>query len=33
MGDLEALLEKTREAISEEEAEDMSRKLLRETLI
>ncbi len=29
MGDLEALLEKTREAISEEEAEDMSRKLLK----
>lgn len=29
MGDLETLLEKTREAISEEEAEDMSKKLLK----
>lgn len=29
MGDLEALLEKTKEAISEEEAQDMSRKLLK----
>jgi signal recognition particle subunit SRP54 len=29
MGDLEALLEKTKEAISEEEAVDMSRKMLK----
>lgn len=29
MGDLEALLEKTREAVSEEEAEDMSKKFLK----
>jgi len=29
MGDLEALLEKTKEAITEEKAEDMSRKLLK----
>jgi len=29
MGDLEALLEKTREAMSEEEAEDMSKKMLK----
>jgi signal recognition particle subunit SRP54 len=29
MGDLEALLEKTKEAITEEEAEDMSKKLLK----
>ncbi len=29
MGDLEALLEKTKEAISEEEAADMSKKLLK----
>jgi signal recognition particle subunit SRP54 len=29
MGDLEALLEKTKEAITEEEAQDMSKKLLK----
>ncbi|MGV8162540.1 MAG: signal recognition particle receptor subunit alpha [Candidatus Nanoarchaeia archaeon] len=29
MGDLEALLEKTREAMTEEEAQDMSRKMLK----
>lgn len=29
MGDLEALLEKTREAISEEDAQDLSKKLLK----
>ena len=29
MGDLEALLEKTRDAISEEDAQDMSKKLLK----